>query len=261
MRARAWSAAAAALLVGGLAAAEPKPKAVEIKAYRDKLIVLQDASGGTYVVMGEHGSDAHLFYGPGKTLYEQIVIGRSSNEDAWDVHVLAPRMERARNGSVAYKEDHTYSLFCGMNETGLTRITGDKAKQILDKSAFMTSALVHRAHALARDDHGVYYYVDTIRDEYGGKGFRLFIGRKGAMKQIPLIDIATDTDGQVFATKSGELRIVAKKTDDSNDSAFWSRGEKRDQLVDLDTVVNSPLIFNELGIYSFTGTICDAPPS
>src|SRR5438067_6931390 len=146
--------AVAVLLVGGVALAEPKPKAVEIKAYRDKLIVLQDASGGTYVVTSERDSDAHLFYGTGKTLYEQTVISRSANDDAWDVHVLAPRMEHARNGSVIYKQDKTYALFCGTTESGLTRITGDKAKAILDKSTFMSPALVHRAHILARDDHG-----------------------------------------------------------------------------------------------------------
>jgi hypothetical protein len=254
--------AVAVLLVGGVALAEPKPKAVDIKAYRDKLIVLQDASGGTYVVVSERDSDAHLFYGTGKTLYEQTVLNRGFNEDSWDVHVLAPRMDRGRNGSVIYKQDKTYSLFCSMAETGLTRITGDKAKAILDKSTFMTPALVHRAHVLARDDHGVYYYVDAIRDMYGGKGFRVFVGHKGAMKQMPLVDIATDSDGQVFATKTGELRLITRKTDDPevNDTAYWARGDKREQLVVLDVLINSPIIYNELGIYSFTGTICDTPP-
>jgi hypothetical protein len=253
---------AALLLVGEVALAEPKPKAVDIKPYRDKLIVLQDANGGTYVVDTEREGDSHMFYGTGKTLYEQIVLGHSANEDAWDLHVLAPRMEKGRNASIVYKQDKTYSLFCAMAETGLTRITGDKAKAILDKSTFMSPALVHRAHLLARDDHGVYYYIDAIRDMYGGKGFRVFVGRKGAMKQLPLVDIASDSMGQVFATKTGEIRLVTRTSDDADasDKAFWARGDKKDELVVLDTLLNSPVIYNELGIYSFTGTVCDTPP-
>ncbi len=79
------------------------------------------------------------------------------------------------------------------------------------------------------------------------------------MKQLPIIDIATDTDGQVFATKAGELKIVTQKTDDPNDhdTAFWVRGDKKEELVDLDVDLNSPVIFGELGIYTFTSTVCD----
>ena len=34
-----------------------------------------------------------------------------------------------------------------------------------------------RSHA-ARDDSGVYYYVDRIAKIYGGKGYRVFVGKK-----------------------------------------------------------------------------------
>jgi hypothetical protein len=37
----------------------------------------------------------------------------------------------------------------------------------------------------------------------------------------------------------------------------WIRGEKRTDLVGLDLDVNSRLIFRDLGVYKFTGTICD----
>jgi hypothetical protein len=120
----------------------------------------------------------------------------------------------------------------------------------------MTTALIRRPYMLARDDSGVYYYVDVIRDQYGGNGYRVFVGKKGAMKQKPLTDIAKDTAGDVFATKTGDLRIVRDVTENKTEIA-WVKGGKRSPLVVLDTDANEPLIFKQLGVYAFTGNICD----
>jgi hypothetical protein len=258
MRARAcWVAVLLALPVA--AVAEPKPEAVDIKSYRDKLVVLQDARGGTYVVMTPHEGENHAFYGTGKTLYEQVIGGRGQNGDAWNIDLWAPRVPRFQNSSLVYKQDKTFALFCGSDETGLTQLTGDKAKAVLDKSAFLSPALVWRARVLARDDAGVYYYVDGLREKYGGKGFRLFVGKKGGMKQVPITDIASDTGGEVFSTKSGDLRLVTTANDSSSSkTAVWIKGEKRTTLVVLDVDSNSPVIYGELGVYSFIGTVCES---
>jgi hypothetical protein len=139
-----------------------------------------------------------------------------------------------------------------MVETGLTQLTGDKAKAVLDKYQFMSSALIRKPHILARDDHGLYYYVDRLRE---GKGFRVFVGRKGAMKELPIIDMSTDAAGEVFATKSGDLRITNRRGDTQD--AVWSRGDKKEPLIALDEFLNSPVIYAQLGVYTFTGTICE----
>jgi len=174
MRARGWSALAVLSLMvlgSGTASAEPKPKPVDIKPIRDKLVVLQDADGGTYVVLP--GRDGRVFYGAkgkAKNVYEQVVIGRSSDASAgsWDVSLWAPRVPNVQPGSVGRKADGTHFRYCGGdNTTTLTELIGDKAKAVLDKSAFFTSAMIRRPHLLARDDGGVYYYVDVIRNEYG----------------------------------------------------------------------------------------------
>jgi hypothetical protein len=147
-----------------LAGPDPKPEPVDIKAYRDKIVVLQDASGGTYVVYTERDKDAHVFYGTGKTLYEQFVGGRGFNDDVWNVDLWAPRVPGVQNASIIYRQDHTFGLFCGnRDETGLTQLTGDKAKAALAKTSFMSIAMVRRAHLLARDDAGVYYYIDMLK--------------------------------------------------------------------------------------------------
>lgn len=248
--------AASAVSLSAPAAAEPKPVAVDVKAIRDELLVLQDAAGGTYVV--KPGRDPRAFYGTGKVLYEQVITGRSTNGEAWSVIIWAPRIAELRPGSIVRKVDGTFQKRCdGKDDPILSQVTGDKAKAILDKYQFMSTALVRRPYLLGRDDSGVYYYVDTIAKQYGGKGFRVFVGKKGAMKEMPLTDVASDSAGDVFATRSGDLRLVGGGRGPGERKITWIRGEKRTELVWLDLDVNSRLIFRDLGIYKFMGTICD----
>jgi hypothetical protein len=261
MHARGWIVSVLVVMVigamGSVAAADPGPKPVDIKELKSKAIVLQDAPGGTYVVF--RGDDAKVFFGPNaKTLYEQRIVGSSSNGEGWDFSTLAPRVnEGSHLGSVERKKDGTYLKSCrGKDDLGLTELSGEKAKAILDKSAFLTSGIVHVPHLLARDDSGVYYYVDKLSTLYGGKGFRVFVGRKGAMKQMPLTDVASDSAGDVFSTKSGDLRLV-RNSDNHKDTTTWVKGEKRTELVFLDNELNYGVIFKDLGIYTFLGTICD----
>ncbi len=242
--------------MASVAAAEPTPKPVDIKALKAKATVLKDAHGGTYVVF--RGEDRKLFYGPtAKSLYEQIVVGSGSNGDFYDLSTWAPRLTEVRYGSFAYKDDRTYVKSCGGKDDAiLTEITGDKARAILEGAAFLSSAIVHVPHLLARDDSGVYYYVDRIAKLHGGKGYRVYVGKKGAMKPMPLTDVASDSAGEVFSTKSGDLRLV-RQNEGSKDTMIWVKGEKRLELVSLDPDVNSAVIFKDLGIYTFLGTLCD----
>ncbi len=241
------------------AAAEPTPKPVDIKALKAKAVVLQDAQGGTYVVFDPAGDDPKIFYGPNaKTLYQQLVPGSSREGDAWSFNIWAPRIPEMRFAELSYKADKTYFKGCdGHDDAALTELTGAKAAAILDKSAFVTSAIIHVPHVLARDDSGVYYYVDRIAKQYGGKGFRVFVGRKGAMKQMALTDVASDSEGEVFSTKTGDLRLVRNHSEAGKDTMTWVRGEKKMQLVFLDTDVNSVVVFKDLGLYTFLGTPCD----
>jgi hypothetical protein len=250
-----WWIAVVAVVVPVVAAADdPKPKPVDIKPFRDQLIVLADAAGGTYVV--KPGEDPQIFFGTGKTLYAQVITGRSTNGDAWDVATWAPRSTTYQPGSISRRDDGSFMKFCGgENQTGLTRVTGDKAKAVLDKSQFVTTGLMHVPHVFLRDDAGTYYYVDALNKVYGGKGYRVFVGKKGAMKQLPLSDVAADSAGEVYATKSGDLRLTI--TDQGGKTAVWGKGEKKTPLIVLDIDREEPMIYRELGVYTFTGTICD----
>ena len=252
-----------AIAAGAVAGADPKPSAVDIKPIKDKLIVLADAQGGIYVAYWDPDHKAStVFFGAAKTktLYQQVLVGASQNGDAWDLDTWAPRLKDMHPAAVRHLDNGTYQRYCSSeDDAGLTQLTGDKAKAVLDGYQFLSSPIVHIPHLLARDDSGVYYYVDTIAKQYGGNGYRVFVGKRGALKQVPLTDVATDSGGEVFSTKSGDLRIVsdASSADVPKMRVTFIRGDKRSDLVYLDLDVNSRLIFKDLGIYDFIGTLCD----
>lgn len=261
MHARGWVLVSLGAALAGLAsaaAADPAPKPVDVKAVKSQGVVLADAQGGIYVVF--RGDDPKVFYGPNaKAVYEQVIIGSSSSGDGdWEFNTWAPRVaEGSHLGSIERKKDGSYEKSCrGKDDMGLTELSGDKARAVLDKAAFLTMAIVHVPHLLARDDSGVYYYVDRLAKIYGGKGYRVFVGRKGAMKQMPLTDVASDSAGDVFSTKSGDLRLV-RNSESNKETMTWVKGEKRTELVFLDTDINSAVIFKDLGLYTFLGTLCD----
>ncbi len=259
MHARAWILGAAICWAGlaATAAADPAPKPVDVKAMKAQGVVLQDAQGGVYVVF--RGDDPKVFYGPNsKAVYEQRIIGSSSDgEGRWEFNTWAPRKPGNGLASLEHKKDGSYHKSCGdTDDTGLTELTGEKAHAVLDKTPFLSMGIVRVPHLLARDDSGVYYYVDRIAKIYGGKGYRVFVGRKGALKQLPLVDVASDSAGDVFSTKSGDLRLVRNNEDDK-EKLTWVKGGKRTELVFLDTDVNSVVIFKDLGLYGFLGTLCD----
>jgi hypothetical protein len=258
-----WVVAGLTLVLAMPAAAEPKPEKVDIKPFRDELVVLQDGEGGTYVLKPRTDKDgetlpARIWYGvpKAKELYEQQSQGHSRNGKSWSEQVWAPRIPGIRPGYFDFKDDQ-YSKACNDSRVPLTQLTGDKAKAILDKSTFMTPFMVRTAHRLARDDSGTYYYVDRFLKKFGGSGYRVFVGKKGAMKQLALTDMAIDTAGEVFSTKTGDLRLVVTHEHDAKPGAVWIKGNRKLDLVQLDIDANSPLIYSELGIWTFMGTLCD----
>ncbi len=243
----------------GIARAEPTPQKIDIKPFRDELLVLNDSSGNLYVVRPpKFGSKdpAFVWFGQhGKPLYGQRVVARTNNNAAWEVSIWAPRITGIRPGTFQRKADGSFEKTCGDQPTvALTQLTGDKAKTVLDKHVLMTEFLQRRAHMLARDDSGTYYYVDRLMGSLGGKSFRVYVGKKGAMKLLPLSDVASDTAGEVFSMKTGDLRLDRRA---DVQKMAWIRGEKRTELITLDVDANSAVIFSDLGIYPFLGTICD----
>ena len=267
MRARACLGLSVLVGLAGGASASPKSqvtsKAIDIAPVIDKLDVFRDDMGN-YIVAARASAFAssddaekYVFWGSRDKLYQQRVFGSSSDGANYEWVVWAPRAKGV-NGAMIDMQAGKATLTCQQRKSApLVQLKADEAKAMLRHAKFYPPLWQHAAHLLARDDDGVYYYVDQLREDLGGKGYRVFVGPKGAMKQVPMTNIVTDSAGEIFATKAGSLKIIA-----GNDgSAFWvKKGEKeqtKSPLTQLPPSDNIYLIYRELGIYGSLGAPCD----
>ena len=248
------------LLAPALAAAAPKPKAIDVKPQIEKLDVFKDDVGNYYVsprpdAMSYDDSQAWVLYGDGKTMYQQRIIGSSLEGHKLEWYVWAPRAKGMQAASIEL-DPAGMSVQCRGKKDGtrkLTQLKADEAHTLLAKAAFYPPLWTRVSHVLLRDDDGVYYFVDELREEFGGNGYRVFVGPKGAMKEIPMTNVATDSAGEIFATKAGQLKLVAG----TDGKAYWAKGGKKIELTRLDPQDNRYQIYRELGIYGTLGAVCD----
>jgi hypothetical protein len=149
--------------------------------------------------------------------------------------------------------DGTYKLWCGERTTEFKAVEQGKVTAMVGGAKFHPPRWKYRAYALARDDAGTYYYVDRRRDE-GSMEFRLYSGQRGSMKPLKMVNVVSDSEGDIFSTKTGELRLVL----DKKESAWVQKG-KRQQLKSLPVEDNVALIYADLGVYTGQplGTPCD----
>ncbi len=253
------------LVIASSASAEPKrasdkPKPIDPKAVLDKLEAYRDDLGNYYIIPGEDGwassDDANqwVFYGDGKTLYQQRIIGSSVEGHRREWYVWSPRAKGMQAAEISVAPDKA-SVECKRSDghRPVTQLKADEVKTLLAHATFLPPLWIRLSHFLARDDDGVYYFVDKLRDEYGGAGYRVFMGPKGSMKEIAMTNMASDSAGEIFATKSGQLKIITG----SDGKAYWIKGGKKAELTVLDPADNRYLIYRELGIYGQLGTFCD----
>jgi hypothetical protein len=238
-----------------------KAKPIDIKPALDKLDVFKDDVGNYYVsprpdAMSSDDSQAWVFYGDGKAMYQQRIIGSSQQSGHhFEWYVWAPRAKGMQAALLAL-DPGGLLVQCRNKDDGkrkLTQLTADEANTFLKRATFYPPLWTRQSHVLLRDDDGVYYFVDELREELGGNGYRVFVGPKGAMKEIPMTNVATDSAGEIFATKAGQLKLVAG----SDGKATWIKGGKKTELTRLEPQENRYLIYRELGIYGSLGAICD----
>lgn len=249
---------AAAPAVAGPKAADKAPKPIDAKSVLDKLLAFRDDLGGVYVVpapdafadLSEAGK--WVFYGDGKAMYQQRIISSGAEGGkhySWGMWAPRAKVSMAHIGPVKGK----LSVKCVQDsDRALTQVTGDEAKALLSSANFYAPLWQRQAKFLARDENGTYYYVDELREENGGNGHRVYVGIKGAMKELPMTNVVSDSAGDIYATKSGQLKIIADRG-----GAYWIKGKKKLGLTALEVTDNRYLIYRDLGIYGKLGAICD----
>jgi hypothetical protein len=250
----------ALVLVASAARADgKKPKPIDITPQIDNLDVFRDDAGQVIVSAKPQSlKDDYakwVFVGDGKTMYQQRVVSSSviGGQYAWSV--WAPRAQGLPQAQISIDANGA-DVRCKVGADGHTKLVAlpaDQAKALLRKATFLPPLWERMAHFLARDEDGTYYFVDELRPESGGKGYRVFVGKKGAMKELAMTNVASDSAGEVYATKTGELKIVSG----TDGKAFWKKGARKTELINLPLEKNRYLIYRELGIYGRLGALCD----
>ncbi len=225
----------------------------DISKIKKDLVVLTDDDGDFYAMSGTWSDDNAVFFGDGKTMYALRVFGGGADGStgAIDFSFWSPRA--GGNASVQRDGKGEYKLWCGEESFALKKAPDAVAKKLLDSAAFKKYLWKRQAQALARDDAGNYYYVDRMRDDFGGKAHRIFAGPKGGLKELPMTNVVSDSVGEIYATKRGELRFIT-----SSSSATWIKGATKTNLTIIPVEDNIKLIYSDLGVYDGSlGTPCD----
>jgi hypothetical protein len=228
-------------------------RVADISAVKDKLKILTDGKGH-YVAVVPFGPSEHLYYGDGRSFFAQRVFGSSSSgTESFDFTFWEPRVKARYQASFEFREGK-FQVQCEERKTVLTPLADGENRAVLEQARFFGPRWSHRAHALARDERGTYYYVDRAREPEDSKSFRIFAGMKGSTKKLKMVNVVSDSEGEVFATRSGDLRLVLARNE-----ATWVRGKKRTKLIPLPVEDNHVLIYTDLGVYTGQrlGTPCD----
>jgi hypothetical protein len=246
------------------APSQPAPIDVDA-ATRAKMAVCTD--GKSHYVAISPTENRALYYGDGKDLSQVLSDshGMLAGYEFLEPRFVAPTYNDNFRGldmriysAVEYKpEDKTCKLRCGERSQALTALAPADAKKLVTDATFRKSPRTREAHALARDDHGVYYYVDRGNTEQTKQSFRVFVGKKGAMKLQKMKDVASDSEGEVYSTATGDLRLITSKRDQPEYS--WIQKGKVAKLTVLPVGPNLNLIYTSLGVYTGErfGTPCD----
>lgn len=227
---------------------DPKDK-IDLSQDLPKLKVATDGKGHYVVFLPEKAFDGPLLYGDDKAVWSQRVFGGGAvGDESFNVNFWEPRSR----ASFDFKDD-VYSVSCGERKVELKPLSKEEAQAFLAKVTPLKTRWKYQAHRLARDDSGTYYFIDKMRDEFGNER-RIWVGQRGKMKRLQMTNLVSDSEGEIYSTKSGEYRFVT-----SSNAAKWVAGKKEIKLTQVPVENNVAMIYGELGVYDKEklGTPCD----
>lgn len=237
------------------------PAPADISAIKDKLTVFCDGKKHCLALVMTSDTDSPVFWSnDGKSFYKLRIFGGGSEGSDSDLKKLdrvywEPRVDAPYQASFDWAADKkALTVQCSERKTPLAALPAAEARALVDGAKFFGPRWNRYAYALARDNTGRYYYVDNQREPEHMKNFRLWAGPKGAMKPQKMVNVVSDSEGDIFATKSGELRLVLDKHETT-----WIQREKKTKLVYLPVEDNHVMIYTDLGVYTGEplGTPCD----
>ena len=236
-------------------AAAPEPaEPVDISSVKDTMRVVTDGKGHYIAFPALAKLSDFLFYGDGKVFWHQRVYSGGSEGDIRFSRTFWEPRSAHRSGSSFEFRDKKFFTECDERKTELTLVPEAEAKAMIASAKFYKPRWKFRAYLLARDEQGRYYYVDRAREPEDSKNFRLYMGPKGNLKLQKMTNVVEDSEGVIFSTKTGSLRLISGQT-----GSTWIEGAVKLKLTSVPVDTNAPLIYNDLGVYAGMplGTPCD----
>lgn len=212
------------------------------------------SENGENLIVVHPDSGAGISYGTPERLFHSPQNAMITSGAFFDPrHFVADRSANFRGQDYRYysmvEVDHdanTCSLTCGTRESNWTLVPLEEATALLRGAATERSPFDRIPHALARDQRGIYYYVDRGRTEETAGEFRVYRGRRGNLRPLEMRDVAADSEGEVFSTSQGDLRLIV----DQDEPSHWIERGRQMDLRRVPVNENYQLIFNELGVYT-----------
>jgi hypothetical protein len=238
---------------------------LELGDDRAKLQGLTDGQGHLILYNAESPYSGPLLAGDGTTFHQVRVFGGgASGTERWDVSFWDPRVVNTGNGRASLSMADSgakYTLYCGKKDLLLTRLPDEELAKVLASAKLFTGRWTRLPEKLIRDDEGHYFFIDRLRteDATDRRDFRVFMGSRGKMKQLPLKDIVDDSEGTIFATRDGVLRLITTDRRSRQQTFKWVVGKKETALTEVPIEDNVKMVYVDLGPYSGLplGTPCD----
>jgi hypothetical protein len=247
-----------AALALSLISAEPVPTQVEKADVSDRKARFHAFTDNKkHVLIVEFDKERTLpewaFYGDGKTFYRLRVKGGGGEQGvSWNIALWEPRDPGAQ-AFIDYRAGKL-NVTCNDRKTELSPVPPEDTAKMVDAATYYSYRWTRQPYLLARDDHGTYYFVDMQRDVPGKKDMRLYIGPRGKLQLQQMTNIVSDSVGDIFSTKTGELRLIANA-----DALKWVQGKAESKLTNVPVSDNHVLIYTDLGVYERMplGSPCD----
>lgn len=188
--------------------------------------------------------------GTTKGLFLQRVFGGGSDgKGGFDRAFWDPR---ARRSSFERSGD-AFVLTCGDTKVQLKPVSAAQAKRLFAKTPIYDVRWQRSAHAIARDDEGIYYYVDRARDEKV-TDYRIYVGLRGKVSVYAAQLLASDAAGDIFQFGGSRLSVSAREG-----KTEIRHGSEVRPLIHLDIGQHASLAYGALGAYrgEALGTPCD----
>jgi hypothetical protein len=233
---------------------------VDVARLKPDMVVLHDGHGHYLALLAMREMDM-TFYGDGR-IFHQLRVYSSSSDGGAGTSSRRFWSPIATQADIILGAGGSWSVHCSDRVTPMVSLGPKETEGVLARARFLGPFWKRKAHALARDDRGIYHYVDMIRDDRPAnerardpnppRGYRLHVGRRGRMKEQRLTDAVEDSKGLVLSTRRADLAL-----DFGAKTAVLSTGRTRTQLSYLPVEDNTLLIYRDLGLYRKLGVPCD----